>query len=144
MIRKIKKHSKVLVYSDGGARGNPGPAAVGIIVVGERGELLAEHRDCLGETTNNVAEYCGIIGALKLAHKVGAQEVEAYLDSEVVVRQLTGIYKVREEHLRKLYDEVKREEKNFVKVTYTHVPRTHPRIKHVDKLVNKALDEAEV
>ena len=109
----MKKSLKVLVYSDGGARGNPGPAAVGILVVNERGKVLAEHRDCLGQTTNNVAEYCGVIGALRLAKKVGAGEVEAYLDSEVVVRQLTGAYRVREEHLRKLYDEVKKEEKNF-------------------------------
>ena len=139
----MTKSSKVSVYSDGGARGNPGPAACGMLVLGERGEVLAEFKDCLGPTTNNVAEYCGVLGALKLAHKVGAKEVDAYLDSEVVMRQLTGVYRVREEHLRKLYDEVKKEEKKFLKVTYNHLPRTHPRIKQVDKLVNQALDEAE-
>ncbi|MBI4971956.1 MAG: ribonuclease HI family protein [Candidatus Omnitrophica bacterium] len=132
---------KVTTYSDGGARGNPGPAACGMLVIGERGEVVAEFKDYLGLTTNNVAEYCGILGCLKLAHKAGAQEVDAYLDSELVVRQLTGVYRIREEHLRKLYDQVKKEEKNFLKVTYNHVPRTHPRIKHVDKLVNQALDE---
>lgn len=139
-----KQRGKVCTYSDGGARGNPGPAAVGILVTDEKGMVLAEHRDCLGPTTNNVAEYCGIIGALKLAQKVGAEEVQAYMDSEIVVRQLTGVYKVREEHLRKLYDETKKEEKNFSKVTYNHLPRTHPQIKRVDKLVNIALDEAEL
>ena len=139
----MKKISKVSAYSDGGARGNPGPAAVGILVLDDKGIPVFEHRDYLGETTNNVAEYCGVLGALKLAHKAGASEVDAFLDSELVVRQLTGVYRVREEHLRKLYDEVKKEEKNFLKVSYTHLPRTHPRIKHVDKLVNRALDEKE-
>lgn len=138
----MKKIQKVSVYSDGGARGNPGPAAVGILVLGERGEVLARHRDYLGPTTNNVAEYCGIIGALKLAKKLGAEEVDAHLDSELVIRQLTGVYRIKEPHLRKLFDEVKSIESEFQKVTYTHLPRTHARIKQVDKLVNQALDEA--
>jgi len=129
------------VYSDGGARGNPGPAACGILVLSETGEMLDEHMEYLGETTNNVAEYKGVIGALKLARKAGASEVAAYLDSEVVMRQLTGVYRVREGHLRKLYEEAKKEEKHFAKVTYNHVRREHPRIKHVDKLVNRVLDE---
>ncbi|MBI4397575.1 MAG: ribonuclease HI family protein [Candidatus Omnitrophica bacterium] len=138
---KIKKSAKVCVYSDGGARGNPGPAAIGILVVSENGEVLREHKECLGEATNNTAEYRGILGALKLAHEVGAREVTAYMDSEVVMRQLTGAYRVREEHLRKLYESVKKEEKNFAKVIYNHVRREHPMIKHVDRLVNRALDE---
>ncbi len=139
----VTKSLKVTTYSDGGARGNPGPAACGMLVLSETGEVIAENNELLGATTNNVAEYRGILGVLKLAHKAGATEVESYLDSEVVVRQLTGVYRVREEHLKKLYDEVKKEEKKFLKVSYNHVPRTHPKIKHVDKLVNQALDEAE-
>ena len=107
----------------------------------ESGAVLFEEKKFIGATTNNVAEYTGLITALELAAKAGAKEVEAYLDSEVVVRQMTGVYRVREEHLRKLYDQAKKVEQKFLRVTYTHLPRENPMIRRVDRLVNQALDE---
>lgn len=135
---------KLKTYSDGGARGNPGPGAIGVVVctAGTHEELLFEHQDVIGDATNNIAEYCALIAALALAKELGANEVESYLDSELVVRQLGGIYKVKTDHIRQLIAEVRQIEKQFKKVTYHHVPRTHTRLRQADKLVNQALDEA--
>lgn len=135
---------KLKTYSDGGARGNPGPGAIGVVVCsgGIREEIVFEHQDVIGEATNNIAEYCALIAALALAKELGANEVESYLDSELVVRQLGGIYKVKADHIRQLIAEVRQMEKPFKKVTYHHVPRTHTRLRQADKLVNQALDAA--
>lgn len=135
---------KLKTYSDGGARGNPGPGAIGVVVctAGAKEELLFEHHDVIGEATNNIAEYCALIAALALAKQLGASEVESYLDSELVVRQLGGIYKVKSDHIRQLITEVRQLESQFKKVAYHHVPRTHARLRQADKLVNQALDEA--
>lgn len=133
---------KLRVYSDGGARGNPGPAAIGVLVCDEKDEELQEHQDTIGEATNNVAEYCALVAALELARKLGAAEVEAFLDSELVVHQVRGEYKINSEPLRRLCREVKATEKKFKKVTYGYLPRTHERMRLVDKMVNQALNEA--
>lgn len=132
--------SKVQVYSDGGARGNPGPAAIGVLILDERGRVLKQHRERIGETTNNVAEYTAVLVGLELAKSAGAEEIRYFLDSELVARQLSGKYRVRTEHIRSLFLQVKEKEKKFTRVMYTHVPRTHPQIKHVDRLLNQALD----
>lgn len=136
---------KLRTYSDGGARGNPGPAAIGVVIcsTGAREEVLFEHHDVIGEATNNIAEYCALIAALLLAKELGADEVESYLDSELVVRQLGGIYKIKTGHIRQLVTEVRQVESKFKKVTYQHVPRTHARLAQADKLVNQALDMAQ-
>jgi len=135
---------KIRTYSDGGARGNPGPSAIGVVVcsAGAKEALLFEHQDVIGDATNNIAEYCALIAALALAKELGANEVESYLDSELVVRQLGGIYKVKTSHIRQLITEVRQMEKQFKKVSYHHVPRTHARLQQADKLVNQALDAA--
>lgn len=133
--------SKVLIYSDGGARGNPGPAAIGAIVCDEKGMILQEHGEVIGETTNNVAEYTGVIVGLDMAKKLGAQEILYYGDSELVMRQLAGKYKVKTPHILSLFQQVKSLEKSFKKITYNHVPREHEKIRYVDKLVNRALDQ---
>ena len=133
---------KIKTYSDGGARGNPGPGAIGVLICSDRDEVLLEHQDLIGEATNNIAEYCAIIAALALAKEFGAEEVESFLDSELVVRQLTGVYQVKSDHIKHLVLEVRKLEKEFEKVSYHHLPRTHLKLKHADKLVNQALDGA--
>ena len=134
--------SKVKIYSDGGARGNPGPAAIGVLICDDKGEMLREHNETIGETTNNVAEYTAVIVGLEMAKTLGAREVDYYVDSELVAFQLSGKYKVKAPHIKTLFDRVKASEKNFTKIRFTPVPRTHEKLRYVDKLVNQALDEA--
>ena len=130
------------VFSDGGARGNPGPAAVGVLVCDEHGEMLKEFKETIGEATNNIAEYRAVLRGLELAHELGIQEVEYFVDSELVARQLSGEYRIKSAHLKDLVLQVKEQEKLFRKVVYQQVPRTHEKIKHVDRLVNRALNLA--
>ena len=134
--------TKAVIYSDGGARGNPGPAAIGILICDEKGRPLKEHRETIGETTNNVAEYTAVIVALELAKAMGIREVDYFVDSELVARQLSGQYRVKTPHILTLYTQVKEREKFFNRIRFTQVPRTHEKLRHVDKLVNRALDEA--
>ncbi len=137
-----KKIDKVRIYSDGGARGNPGPAAIGVILCDEKGHILQEHNEVIGEATNNIAEYTAILVGLELAAKAGARRVDYFTDSELAANQLAGRYRVKAPHILSLFKLAKEKEKSFERVTYTHVPRTHPQLKHADKLVNEALDEA--
>jgi len=142
MKQAFGKTLKAKIYSDGGARGNPGPAAIGVLVCDEKGQRLGDHGEVIGETTNNVAEYTAVIRGLTLAAELGVQEADYFLDSELVERQLSGIYKLKAEHLKPLFAQVKEKEKKFKRVTYFHVPREHEKIKYVDRLVNLALDRA--
>jgi ribonuclease HI len=130
------------IYSDGGARGNPGPAAIGVLVCDGKDHKLTDHGETIGETTNNVAEYTAVVRGLTLAAELGIAEADYFLDSELVARQLSGIYRLKAEHLKPFFMQVKELEKKFKRVSYFHVPREHPKIKHVDRLVNLALDHA--
>lgn len=130
------------VFSDGGARGNPGPAAIGVLVCDAKGEPLREHQETIGEATNNIAEYRAVMKGLELARELGLEEIEYFVDSELVARQLTGDYKVKTPHIRDLVLQVKERERSFKRVTYKQVPRTHEKIRMVDKLVNRALNLA--
>lgn len=130
------------VFSDGGARGNPGPAALGVLVCSEKGEILKEHHETIGEATNNIAEYRAVIRGLELAKEAGLEEIEYFVDSELVAHQLTGKYRIKSEHLKDLVLRVKERERGFKKVVYHQVPRTHEKIKWVDRLVNQALNLA--
>ncbi|MFH0985819.1 MAG: ribonuclease HI family protein [Candidatus Omnitrophota bacterium] len=130
------------IYSDGGARGNPGPAAIGVLVCDDKDIKLGDHGETIGETTNNVAEYTAVVRGLTLAAELGLSEADYFLDSELVQRQLSGIYKLKAEHLKPFFIRVKELEKKFKRITYFHVPREHPKIKLVDRLVNLALDQA--
>lgn len=132
----------VYVYSDGGARGNPGPAAIGVLICDEKGNHVDDYAECIGHATNNVAEYTGVIVGLELAKKQGAREVKCFMDSQLAANQLSGKFKVKTPHILTLFKQVKVSEKNFSKVTYTHIPREHEKIRYVDKLVNQALDQA--
>jgi ribonuclease HI len=132
---------KILVNADGGARGNPGPAAVGIVVWNVQRSMLESYRRCIGTATNNVAEYTAVITALQRASKYSTEEVDVFMDSELVVRQLTGLYKVRAKHLLPYFQKVREVERLFRKVTYRYVSREDPYQKRADALVNEALDE---
>ena len=134
---------KMRAYSDGGARGNPGPAAIGVLLCDHKGRFLKDYRETIGHATNNIAEYTAVLVGLELAHKAGAEEVEYFVDSELVAHQLSGRYKIKTPHIKTLVDQVKEREKLFQRVTFTQVPRTHEKIRYVDKLVNQALDEEE-
>ena len=131
-------HDKVLIYSDGGARGNPGPAAVGVVVYDASKKELERFSKYIGERTNNQAEYEGVIMGLEEARKMGVSEVDCYLDSELVVNQLKQVYKVKNQDLAPLFVKVWNLSQEFKKVNYFHV--TRERNKEADKLVNQVLD----
>ncbi|MDD5216784.1 MAG: ribonuclease HI family protein [Candidatus Omnitrophica bacterium] len=131
---------KLIIYSDGGARGNPGPAAIGVLVCDEKDEPLQEYQQTIGEATNNVAEYRAVIKGLELAQALGGGEVQYFVDSELVANQLLGVYRIKTPHIRELFMQVVERIRHFKKVNFIHVPRTHPKISYVDKLVNQVLN----
>ena len=128
---------KVKIFSDGGARGNPGPAACGVVIKDEAG-LIVERSKYLGEATNNQAEYQGVILGLAEALKLKAEEVDFYLDSELAVNQLNRNYKVKNLELQSLFVKIWNLSQKFRKVSFRHVPREQNRA--ADRLVNKELD----
>lgn len=131
---------KVKTFTDGGARGNPGPAGIGGVVFDEAGEVLGEVSEYIGETTNNVAEYQALLQTLKKAQELGATEIDCFLDSQLVVRQMNREYKVKDARLAEIFVQVHNLCVQLGRVTFTHVPREQN--KHADKLVNKAIDAA--
>jgi ribonuclease HI len=139
-MRDASMVQKVLVNADGGSRGNPGPAAVGIVICDDQRNQLECYKACLGSATNNVAEYMALIKALQLAAKYTRDEVHVFMDSEVVVRQMNGRYKVKTAHLHAFFEEAKRCEKVFQRVVYSNVSRNAPLQMAADQLVNEALD----
>lgn len=133
---------KLKTYTDGGARGNPGPAAIGVLICDSKGEILLEHSETIGEATNNVAEYRALIEGMKQARQLGAEELDCRLDSELVVKQLSGEYKLKNHNMQKLFDEVRKVEREFRSVSYAHMRREEDGMRRADQLVNFALDEA--
>jgi ribonuclease HI len=131
---------KVVVHVDGGARGNPGPAAAAAVVSTPDGEVLDEAARVLGEATNNVAEYRALLLGLELARELGAEEVEVVNDSELIARQIGGEYKVKHAGLKPLFAEAMRELRGFHKWAVRPVRREQNA--RADELVNEALDEA--
>jgi ribonuclease HI len=125
---------------DGGARGNPGPAAIAAVATTPDGSLLSEKGVYIGEATNNVAEYRAVLLGLELARQLGAREVAVINDSELVARQIGGQYKVKHAGLRPLYVETMRELREFDRWTVRNVRREQN--ERADQLVNEALDEA--
>ena len=130
---------KIIIFSDGGARGNPGPAGIGAVLYDDKKQVLAKISKYIGETTNNQAEYQALISALKKAKDLGGQELDVFLDSELVVKQLNCEYKVKNKELAPLFLEVYNLSLNFSKITFTHVYRENN--KEADRLVNEALDK---
>jgi len=128
------------IFTDGGSRGNPGPAAIAILIFDEKEKLLQRHSEFIGTATNNVAEYRAVLKALKLAARFKPKKVLCTLDSQVVQSQLDGSYKVKQEHLKELFFMVKDAERNFQKVIYRHVPRENKNIVEADEMLNCMLD----
>jgi ribonuclease HI len=128
----------MVVNVDGGARGNPGPAAVGVVVQDAEGEVLKEVGEKIGSATNNVAEYRALLLGIECARQLGASELELIGDSELIVRQVKGEYKVKEAALRELHAEVGRALTPFESWSIRHVRRE--RNAEADRLVNEALD----
>jgi ribonuclease HI len=131
---------KARLSTDGGARGNPGPAAYGYVLEGEDGTILAAHGQKIGVATNNVAEYRALIAGLEKAVELQVGEVEVVSDSELLVKQMTGEYRVKNEALRELSLEAHRLARRIGRVTYRAVRREHNQL--ADRLVNEALDAA--
>lgn len=136
--KRLFENKKIVVYTDGGSRGNPGPAAIGVVINDK------EYGEYLGEKTNNQAEYEAVIFALKKTKqligkaKAKESEIEIRMDSELVVKQLNGEYKILEENLQPLFIKVWNLKFDFKKVEFRHVPREEN--KGADRLVNKVLD----
>jgi ribonuclease HI len=131
---------KLIVHVDGGARGNPGPAAAACVLSSPDGELLAERSQLLGNVTNNVAEYRALLLGLQCARELGATEVEVVGDSELIARQVRGAYKVRHEAMKPLYREARQALAQFDRWSIRTVPRAQNA--QADALVNDALDRA--
>jgi ribonuclease HI len=129
---------KVVVNVDGGARGNPGPAAIAAVIQDDGGEVLAEHGERIGRATNNVAEYKALLLGIERAAALGASELELVGDSELVVKQVKGEYKVKDATMRELHGEVKAALRDFENWSIRHVRREYNA--EADRLVNEALD----
>jgi ribonuclease HI len=129
------------VYSDGASRGNPGPAAIALKIVDANGHVLKRAATFLGRRTNNEAEYEALITALGLAQTFTDDRVECFIDSELVVKQLTGEYRVRNPRLETLWVQVRELQNQFHEVRFHHIPRTDTDIAEVDKLANRVLDQ---
>lgn len=141
----------LIIYTDGGARGNPGPAGIGVVIYSLKHksikalkhtkadlELVEKFGRYIGETTNNQAEYQALLAALKRAREIGAQEVDVMMDSELAVRQLNREYKVRNAGLIPLFVQVWNEIAHFTRVRFFHIPRQ--KNKEADGMVNEAID----
>jgi len=131
---------KAKLFADGGSRGNPGPAASGAVLYSEEGAVLAEVGHYLGIATNNVAEWQALRTGLERARDLGVHDITIRLDSELVVRQVTGVYKVKHADLIPLAAKVKALLRSFASVDIAHVPRKENAA--ADALVNRVLDDA--
>jgi ribonuclease HI len=131
---------KARLSTDGGARGNPGPAAYAYVLEDENGDVLVAHGEAIGVATNNVAEYSALVAGLEKARELGVRELEVISDSELMVKQMRGEYKVKNEALRGLSLEASRIARAIGSVRYTAVRREHNEL--ADRLVNEALDAA--
>ncbi len=136
----MKSYNKLIIYTDGGARGNPGPAGIGCVIYDEKNKIIAEISKSIGHATNNQAEYQAVISGLEKAHQLGAKDLEFYLDSELVVKQLKHEYKVKNRELAPLFLKIHNLTMSFKKINYKYIPREKNKL--ADKLVNKAIDKA--
>ncbi len=130
------------VYTDGGSRGNPGHAAIGVVIFDENDKLLKINAKYIGKATNNQAEYEGLLTALRMIQVMDVKEVKFYLDSELIVKQLNGKYKVKNAIIKGFNSEIDKMVSNLGKVEFIHIKREFNKI--ADKLVNIVLDSKEV
>jgi ribonuclease HI len=134
----VTRPERVLVFVDGGARGNPGPAGIGVVVTDESGNELDRANDFIGVATNNTAEYRALLLGLERARELGAREVSIVNDSQLVARQLTGEYRVKKDDLRPLHAAAKEALAGFERWSVRSVPRAENEL--ADALVNEAID----
>ena len=127
------------IYTDGGSRGNPGPSGAGGIIINQEGFVIEEISEYLGRQTNNYAEYMALLLTLQRVVKLNIKSVKIFMDSELIVKQMKGEYKVKNESLKVINLQIVELLKLFENVTFTHVYREHN--KHADSLVNKAIDK---
>ena len=130
---------RMILYTDGAARGNPGPAAMGIVLTDARGNVLQELGETIGDATNNVAEYRALLRGVALAAARHADEIEIRTDSELMARQLSGAYRVKAANLKPLHEQAQRALAQFPRVSIHHIPREQNR--RADALANAALDK---
>lgn len=138
ILKDILSITRVIINADGAARGNPGPAAIGVTIKDNKGNLITSISRRIGRTTNNQAEYRAIIAGLEKAVKLGVKQVKVYSDSELVVKQINGSYRVKNTSLRILYENVLKLAGSLERFSIEHIPRS--RSTEVDNLANKALD----
>lgn len=140
-IRINIRMKKLIVYTDGGARGNPGPAGIGVVICDGQDEnkILGQYKKYIGQTTNNQAEYQAVVLALQKAKEMKAQEVEVRLDSELICSQLNMEFKIRNKDFQDSFIKIWNLRQNFKKTSFKHVPREQNRL--ADKLVNQAINE---
>jgi ribonuclease HI len=131
---------KLAIFSDGGSRGNPGPAAYAYLVCNSDGGIIKKGARYLGRMTNNEAEYHGLLAGIEAAQLLGADQVEIVMDSELVVNHILGKYSVKATNLRPLYEQALADLSRFGSYRIMHVPRENPMIKQADALVNQELD----
>lgn len=129
---------KLIINTDGGARGNPGPAGIGVVIRDESETIIFEHGAYIGDQTNNFAEYSALIKALETARDLGGTDLLVRMDSELIVKQMQGLYKIKEPTLQGLASQVLKLKSNFKSVVFTHVRREFN--KDADRMVNQALD----
>lgn len=142
VARSGARRVRVIIEADGGSRGNPGPAGFGCVVwSADHGTVLAEHKQFIGLTTNNVAEYRGLIAGLEEARRLGANEVAVSMDSKLIVEQMNGRWKVKHPGMAELHQQARALASTFDAVTYSWIPRE--RNKHADRLANEAMDSAD-
>lgn len=134
----MRGHLALVIYIDGASRGNPGPAGIGVAVLGPKGERLAEKSAYIGETTNNVAEYRALLAALKKAKEMGAERVQVRTDSELLFRQMQGSYRVKSPRLVGLFQEAHALTRGFSEFKLQRIPRQENR--RADRLANLAID----
>ncbi len=130
-------YKKIKLYTDGGARGNPGPAGIGAVLKDEKDNIVVETFEYIGEATNNFAEYTALIRGLEKAKELGVEEVECFLDSELVVKQMRREYRVKDKNLSVLFVKVWNLSLGFKKISYTHIRREMN--SEADRLVNEAI-----
>jgi ribonuclease HI len=136
---EAEKAKRTRLFTDGAARGNPGPAGAGAVILSPEGHIVAKIGKFLGDSTNNVAEYWGLILGLKRAKAMGIKELEVFSDSELLVKQLSGDYAVKAEHLRPLHDEARTLLQGFSFIEVRHIPREENEA--ADAMSNRAIDE---
>lgn len=131
---------RVKLFTDGGCRGNPGPGAIGFIITDENNIVLEEFAECIGRPTNNRAEYLALIKGLDCAARHTRGAVKCFLDSELVINQISGVWRLKNDELRRLFFNVEEKKQAFREVIFTHVRRTNQQIRKVDRLLNRALE----